>query len=224
VEPGNDLDRLAALYGSDKFGGHCYTPIYHQYFSGYRNNPVELLEIGIGGYSDPSAGGSSLRMWNDYFPNGTIFGLDYFHKTSDFSERVHIFQGSQVDPRVISRILNETREQSFDIIIDDGSHRGEHVVQSFLMLFQFVKPGGWYVVEDTETSFWPDYGGASADANQRLTTFSFFKQCIDNLHWRERDLNWRSGGHHGDYSPNFLDEAISTIHFHYNLIFVKRAA
>ena len=36
----------------------------------------------------------------------------------------------------------------FDIIIDDASHRDKETRNSFNCLWQFVNPGGWYIVED----------------------------------------------------------------------------
>jgi 2-polyprenyl-3-methyl-5-hydroxy-6-metoxy-1,4-benzoquinol methylase len=36
----------------------------------------------------------------------------------------------------------------FDFIIDDGSHVGQHITTSFKMLWQHLKPGGYYFIED----------------------------------------------------------------------------
>ena len=75
MEPQNDLDRLALLHGADKFGVHAYTPHYHSRFASLRDRELTVLEMGIGGYADPHAGGAS-RMWRDYFPRAQIHGLD----------------------------------------------------------------------------------------------------------------------------------------------------
>jgi hypothetical protein len=39
------------------------------------------------------------------------------------------------------------------IIIDDGSHVSEHIVKSFEMLFSYLLPGGYYVIEDVAFHF-----------------------------------------------------------------------
>jgi hypothetical protein len=39
----------------------------------------------------------------------------------------------------------------FDYIIDDGSHRPAHQVRSFELLWDRVKPGGKYFIEDIES-------------------------------------------------------------------------
>ena len=36
----------------------------------------------------------------------------------------------------------------FNFIIDDGSHQGDHIVASFKLLWQHIKPGGYYFIED----------------------------------------------------------------------------
>jgi hypothetical protein len=214
MEPKNDLDRLALLHGSDKFGSHFYTEIYHDHFERIRNDQLHVLELGIGGYDDPHAGGASLRMWQDYFPVAHIYGLDVFPKHGIADDRVHVVEGSQADPCAIVALLDLNPKKMFDIIIDDGSHRPEHIIPAFMMLFPYLSDGGWYVVEDTETAYWPDYGGVRHNASNRLNTMSFFKQFIDGLNWLARDVN--------PYKPTLFDSQISSLHFYRNLVFIRR--
>lgn len=47
-----------------------------------------------------------------------------------------------------------------DVVIDDGSHHPYHQLRTFLFLFPYLPPGGIYVIEDVETSYW-DKPGAS---------------------------------------------------------------
>jgi 8-demethyl-8-alpha-L-rhamnosyltetracenomycin-C 2'-O-methyltransferase len=77
------LTALAIKYGTDKWGPHFYTPIYHELFSAWRDRPIRLLEIGVGGYGFRKVGGSSLSMWAEYFPRGHITGLDIAPKQLD---------------------------------------------------------------------------------------------------------------------------------------------
>jgi hypothetical protein len=212
--PQNDLDHLALRHGSDKFGSHFYTTHYHSCFAALRDRPVQLLEIGIGGYDDPNAGGASLRMWKDYFPAGHIHGLDWYAKPGVTEDRIQTYQGSQADPVTIAGIVANTPGNSFDIVIDDGSHRSEHVIASFFMLFQYVKAGGWYVVEDVQTSYWTDHGGNSSDLNTPMTTVAFFRQFIDGLNWREI--------HRPGYTPTLFDQSIVSIRFYHNMIFIEK--
>jgi hypothetical protein len=46
-------------------------------------------------------------------------------------------------------------EGPFDVVIDDGSHVSAHQITSFYFLFNHLRAGGFYVIEDIQTSFWP---------------------------------------------------------------------
>lgn len=155
--PIDPLTRLAIRHGTDKWGGHFYTPVYEELFRHRRDEPVRLLEIGVGGYGYRRAGGASLAMWAEYFAFGEIVGVDIHRKMLDLGPRVKVLQGSQNDPAFL-RVLG-AEHGPFDIIIDDGSHIPNDVVVSFLGLFPALREGGLYVVEDVQTAFWPTFGG-----------------------------------------------------------------
>lgn len=152
------LTRLAIRHGTDKYGYHDYTPNYHKLFSRFRDIPLRLLEIGVGGYQDEDRGGQSLAVWRDYFPQGQITGIDIQKKVLDLGPRVKILQGSQVDPDFLAQVVAE--RGPFDLIVDDGSHRNEHVVDSWKILWPTLAPGGVYVAEDVQTAFMPRFGGS----------------------------------------------------------------
>lgn len=154
----DELTRLAILYGTDKFGYHDYTPNYFRLLRHLRKKPVKLLEIGVGGYGDADRGGQSLEVWRDFFPKGEITGIDIQEKTMDLGPRVRILRGSQVDPEFLQDLV--ARRGPFDVIVDDGSHRNEHVVESYQLLFPTLAPGGVYVAEDVQTAFFPRFGGS----------------------------------------------------------------
>jgi cephalosporin hydroxylase len=77
-------------------------------------------------------------------------------------------------------VLNAIKEkyQSFDIVIDDGSHYSPHMLASFVMLYESVSTNGVYFVEDTNTNYWPEYGGG---VQMPGTFVEFAKQKIDEL-------------------------------------------
>lgn len=152
------LTCLAVQYGTDKFGPHNYTPRYHALLAHLQKTPLRMLEIGVGGYNDPKVGGASLQVWRDYFAQGQIIGMDIAEKMLELGPRIVIERGSQVDPDFLAQILAE--HGPFDIILDDGSHVNEHVVQTYELLFKTLRPGGFYIIEDVQTAFFPDFGGS----------------------------------------------------------------
>ena len=182
------LTRLAIRHGTDKWGPHFYTPIYHELLAPLRDRPVKLLEIGVGGYGFRKIGGASLAMWADYFQWGTIIGLDVAEKKLDLGPRVTILQGSQADPGFLSKLAIE--QGPFDIIIDDGSHVAEHVVLSFNKLFPAVVDDGYYIIEDVQTAFWPAYGGSPNGGGETLRLAQAILEGLNHVEVRAAAANW----------------------------------
>jgi hypothetical protein len=208
----NNMDKLAQIYKTDKWGKHFYTPHYQYHFQRFKYRKVRLLEIGVGGYGAPRAGGQSLRMWKRFFPFGKIFALDIHDKSFFEEKRIRIFQGSQVDKLFLEKIMNEVGEP--DIIVDDGSHINEHVIETFKMLFPKLKDGGVYAIEDTQTSYWKEFGGDSTDFNNPKTLMCFFKGLTDGLNCTEFKID--------NYEQTYFDKKIISIHFYHNLIFIYK--
>ena len=182
------LNDLAGKWGTDKRAGiHNYTKWYAGMWGGQRLEPVKLLEIGV-------QTGASLRMWEDFFPNGKIVGLDVDPRCKVLeSKRVSIIIGSQDDPAVRDQ-LAAVHPKGFDIIIDDGSHVSEHMEKSFDLYFPILKPGGTYVIEDLHCSYSPKFQG-----NTPITILDWLKARVDDV-----NLNGSSGV--GDYevSENYV--------------------
>jgi hypothetical protein len=80
-------------------------------------------------------------------------------------------------------------EIEFDVILDDGSHICNEVIETFVNLFPKIKPGGMYLVEDLHTSYWKDYGGGLWKSNSSI---AYFKGLIDalNIDYIENDSMW----------------------------------
>ncbi len=128
-----DLNKLAQIYNTDKFGRHSYTSVYMEFFKKIRKNKLKIFEIGVGGYDSPSHGGASLKMWKKYFYKSHIYAIDIYDKSGLNEDRITIFKGSQINSPFLNDILENIGK--FDIIIDDGSHINEHVIFSFNFLF-----------------------------------------------------------------------------------------
>ena len=102
----------------------------------------------------------------------------------------------------------------FDLIMDDGSHINEHVIKSFEFLFPKLKKGGIYVIEDTQTSYWEEYGGSSTDFNKVGTIYCYFKSLIDSLNHEEFTIL--------NYEKSYYDKHIVSVHFYHNMIFIYK--
>ncbi|WP_430901898.1 class I SAM-dependent methyltransferase [Paraflavitalea sp. sgz302555] len=148
-----------------------YFEIYETFFAKYRNQKVRILEIGV-------FQGGSLQMWKHYFGNNAeIYAIDIEPRCKEFEEEgIKIFIGSQSDRNFLEEIKKEL--PPLDIIIDDGGHTMNQQKISFEILFDSVKSDGIYLVEDTHTSYWIDYGGGK---KRNGTFIEFAKSLIDDL-------------------------------------------
>jgi len=155
--------RSLEQYHSDKIANH-YLEQYDPILEPWVQKKIVLLELGV--YQ-----GGSLLLWRDYFPQGTIVGID-IRLPPEFRppERVHVYQGSQADPQFLSRVARQIAPEGFDIIIDDASHLGELTKIAFWHLFDHhLKPHGLYVIEDWGTGYWDDWpDGKSLDLESYL--------------------------------------------------------
>ena len=212
-----NLKQLAIKHKSDKHGSHFYTDIYESFMFAKKNKPIKILEIGVGGYingnySDPYLGGESLKMWRDYFKKGRIAGLDIFKKEIKLGNRVKIFQGSQNNTTTLSQIVKEYKK--FDFIVDDGSHKSKDVIFTFKYLFSSLKQGGYYFIEDTQSSYIRELGGDGAYLNNKKTAVNYFKGLVDKINYQEIENPF--------YEPDYFAKNTTEIHFFHNMIVIKK--
>ena len=206
------LRDLAVAMSTDKEGAHSYIAAYERHLGHLREQPIRLLEIGIGGYADPGKGGASLRMWKAFFPQAHVFGLDITDKSALAEDRITILCGDQGDPAFLEDMA--TRHGPFDLIVDDGSHRSEHVITSFRALFPHLRDGGIYAIEDLQTSYWERYGGSS-EPNHEGASMTFLQRLTDGLNYAEFDIP--------DYEPSYTDRWVRSISFWHNLAIIEKA-
>lgn len=147
-----------------------YFQIYERHFSRFKNQPVNILEIGV-------FRGGSLQLWQSYFGNkANIYGMDIDPSTKAFEdERVKIFIGDQANPEFLKDV--KAQLPPMDIIIDDGGHTTQQQITSFLELYDQVTPNGVYLVEDLHTNYWPRF----IDTPNGETFIDFAKRHIDAL-------------------------------------------
>ena len=168
------LNNLAIRYGTDKSSDkHNYCIKYEKYLPFNRYDKLNILEIGV-------LDGKSLLTWKDYYYRSNILGIDINPDCKKYEEdRISVEIGSQADDKFLNQISNEYGP--FDFILDDGSHLNEHVIYSFETLFQYVKSGGLYIVEDVATSYFPWYGGGLNDPKSMM---EYFKKLTDDINFR----------------------------------------
>ncbi len=133
----------------DKGTLHAYIEEYDKLLSPYRRKDVNVLEIGV-------AGGYSMRLWREYFTRARLIGIDIVRP--DFPTTGWWFkQANQASKQELDAVL---KEETLDVIIDDGSHVLDHQLASFIALYPRLNPGGIYIIEDI--------GGVSRDPDKDM--------------------------------------------------------
>lgn len=169
------LNSFAKKYGTDKSSDiHNYCVKYEKYLNFNRYDNLNILEIGI-------LDGKSLLTWGEYFYRSNILGVDInpdCKKFEDKENKISVEIGSQADSVFLNEVI--TNYGPFDMILDDGSHMNEHVIYSFEHLFDSVKSGGVYIIEDIGTSYWSDYGGGFREPQ---TSVEYFKRLCDDVNF-----------------------------------------
>lgn len=201
-----ELARIGRTSGTDKFE-HGYLDYYERHFAPLRAQARIVLEIGIGGYDDPEIGGASLRMWEAYFPNAAIHGLDIHDKSPHSKGRVRTHQGGQDDAGRLKALIAEIGAP--DIVIDDGSHVSQHVIASFKTLFPLLADGGVYAIEDLQTSYLPIYGGSFEGG---ASSMEFLKSLADSVNFKSVPRR----------TPAPWDGLATEVHFYPKLAFIHK--
>jgi len=165
----NKLEEIGKKYGTDKSGENNYTEIYFKYFNENRNNIKNILEIGI-------LRGESLKMWEEFFPNANIYGID-INDISINSKKIFTYIANQNNRDQLYKLMSKLNIE-FDIIIDDGSHRMEDQQISLGFLFQYVKNGGYYIIEDIGTSLDWQLERFGINSDRSNTTYNMINKYI----------------------------------------------
>ena len=179
----------------------------HRFSGGNENKsePIRILEIGV-------SKGGSLEIWKKYFGKESIvYGIDVNPECAKLElDGVNIRIGSQSDPIFLKELILEMGNP--DIILDDGSHRGEHQQVSFTTLWPFLVEGGVYIVEDLATSYWSEYG----DGYQKKSSFiEFSKELADTLHVRYTR-------HRLPKRVRFVETSIHSVSFFDQIVVIKK--
>jgi hypothetical protein len=205
-------------YKTNKITHHGYERFYDHFLIPLKYKNINVLEIGVDDLR-------SLKMWLDFFPNASIYGLDINEKEFNY-ERGTIFKGDQSKKTDLKKVVKKIGKCMF--IIDDGSHVPEHQLKTFNYLFnECLDYGGVYIIEDIETSYWKksELYGYPIDAgykNEKVNIVEIFKNILDIVN--REFLNDENKAFLKKYNKIDYDNLkyISMITFGANCIIIKK--
>lgn len=125
--------------GNDKGGKiHTYLETYDKLFEPFRYGAT-ILEIGL-------ATGDSIRLWDEYFENSNIVGVDIslVFPRGEYKNNVRLIECDATKPV----ILEHMKEFTFDLVVEDSSHMEADSISIFNLLKPKMKPNSLYIVED----------------------------------------------------------------------------
>jgi hypothetical protein len=147
------------------FKGRYYFDQYERLFEGRLRDLSCIVELGV-------AEGASLLAWSRVCPKAVCIGVDRSVPKrledvivrSGLRDRVRLMLADHNEPDSIASALS----CSPDLLVDDGSHLLETTRACFLSLFESVRPGGWYAIEDWGAGYWEGFGGPDAGVHRFL--------------------------------------------------------
>ena len=139
---------------SDKW--ESYLHFYDKEFSEMRHRRINLLEIGV-------QNGGSLETWASYFPYANaIVGIDIDPRCGELKfsdDRISVIVGDASAAEI---------DATFNIVIDDGSHKSDDIIANFKYWWPKLRDGGLYIVEDFHTMWMDGYGSGAIKFFQDL--------------------------------------------------------
>lgn len=138
---------IGQKHETDKVTHHGYHRFYPRFIDQFKDfDGGAVLEIGIDRMQ-------SLQTWLEYFQTAFVYGID--KGIQDEGPRHKIFKADQSEKETLNTIIETGIRHPVFLICDDGSHVPEHQLNSFDLLFEkLLVPGGVYIIEDVETSYW----------------------------------------------------------------------
>uniref|UniRef100_A0A6C0JRB7 Methyltransferase n=1 Tax=viral metagenome TaxID=1070528 RepID=A0A6C0JRB7_9ZZZZ len=155
------LLQLVNNWKTDKNTAHSYLGLYENLLNKKKHTAKTILEIGIGDFGEKNGG--SIKLWRDYFPAATVYGLDIL-------PMARVMDEIQGDPRIV--LYTETDaydEDTFnrlfygpeskhnlkcDFMLDDGPHKIETNKKFITMYSKILADDGILIIEDLQSIDW----------------------------------------------------------------------
>lgn len=125
-------------------------------------HPKRVLELGMWDWG-------SGAFWLECLQPDKYVGIDLARKQpTDYLKKYVEKRGcadrfkaywetDQTDAQALREIVADEFSEPIDVIIDDASHRYDASKRSFEILLPYLRPGGFYIIEDWAWAHWPAF-------------------------------------------------------------------
>lgn len=146
------LEEIVDNSRTDKNTLHSYLPLYETLLVNKKETAKNILEIGI-------SSGGSIKLWNDYFQNATIYGIDIMNINNVWDEikntdKIKLY--TSVDAYDIKFFMNNVFKHNikYDIILDDGPHSLDSMKTFIILYSHMITEDGLLIIEDVQSWDW----------------------------------------------------------------------
>jgi hypothetical protein len=146
------LEQIVDNERTDKNTVHSYLPLYQELLKGKKDTAKNVLEVGI--YT-----GGSIKLWSDFFPNATTYGLDIIadHHIWDElknKERIKLYTSYDAYDEITFKLNFLCKGIKFDFLLDDGPHSLESMKQFIKLYSQIMTDDGILIIESVQSYDW----------------------------------------------------------------------
>lgn len=192
-----------------KIKAHGYAKIYENVFVDLKNASINILELG-------SFYGNAAAALYFYFDKAYIYSGDIYPDLFKYkSNRIKNFYVDSSSRNSLSNNLL-SKQNNFDIIIEDASHMLKDQILSLFMLFPLLKSGGLFIVEELDFPETRD----DMKINQRKPDLKqILKNILNNLDFNSIYISYEEKKY---FLENFLSIEIKKGNFNEIAIIKKK--
>ena len=137
---------------TDKNTVHSYLELYQELLFSKKETAKNVLEVGI-------LNGGSIKLWNDFFPNANVYGLDiipinYIWDEIKNKDKITLYNSVDAYDETFFKTTFLDKNIQCDFMLDDGPHTLESMKQFIKLYSQIMTDDGILIIEDVQSWDW----------------------------------------------------------------------
>ena len=146
------LEQLVDNLRTDKNTSHSYLPLYQTLLEGKKETAKNVLEVGI--YH-----GGSIKLWSDFFPNATVYGLDIMNNSLVWegiqnNDKIKLYTSYDAYDEITFKLNFLSKGIKFDFMLDDGLNSLDSMKKFIKLYSQIMSDDGILIIEDVQSFDW----------------------------------------------------------------------
>ena len=148
------LPEISNTLSTDKNTTHSYLDLYESLLVHKKETSTNVLEIGI-------QTGGSILLWYNYFINANVYAIDIISENEIIdslknNDRIKLYDSTDAYDSSIFNQNFQDKFGTFDMVLDDGPHSLESMIQFINLYSKLLKDDGILILEDVQAPEWFD--------------------------------------------------------------------